>query len=206
MTTDQLQQRITELTTERQALETAVDALQAQHADLDSRLDALLADAERKATAAAKKAATEAESALAALDQQLRRKRAALTACEADIAQAESDLATAKRAGVLDELEHIHGQYAELAHQLDRNIGDVATWGRLDALAKEGNGLYRQVRDGSAQMGRLFLSWPDVERRLVPSLVARIDKACDLRRGGDPTVTPSVALEAELTGRRIANL
>lgn len=205
MTTDQLQQRITDLTAERSALETAVDALQAQHGELDGRLDALLADAERSGTKAAKTAAAEGETALTALDQQLRRKRAALTACEADIAQAQADLAAAKRAGVLDELFAAHAEYERLARALDDNIGDTDAWGRLDQLAKQGNALFRQLR-GEAPLGRLFLTWPDVQGPMLQSLSARIDGVCDLRRGGDAALYPSVLLDVERAGRRIASL
>ncbi|MCB0095200.1 MAG: hypothetical protein KDE46_05730 [Caldilineaceae bacterium] len=203
--TDQLQQRITELTTERQTLQDAIDALQAQHGEIDGRLDALLADAERSGTKAAKTAAAEGETALTALDQQLRRKRAALTACEADISQAQREIAAAKRAAVVDELLAAHAEYSRLARLLDENIGDVDTWGDLDVLAGRGNALYRQAR-GDVSTGAVFRSWADVGAPLLQSLSARIDAAVGLRRGGDAAAYPSVLLDVERAGRRIASL
>jgi len=204
-TVDTIQATISKLTAEHATLQRAVDELLSQHSDLDARLDALLADAERTGTPAATKAATEAETALHGLDAQLRRKRAALDACERDLSEAESSMATAKRGAVLDELQSIHREYEQCAFALDANIGDLDAWQRLAELVNAGNRLYTQVQR-PGELGRLFVRPGEVRGKLLAALGARIDAACGLSRGGSGVLTPAAALEVERTGARIQHL
>lgn len=205
MTTESIQTTLNSLQAERETLQTAISELSAQRSDLNANLDALLADAERKGTPAATQAATDAETAISELDNQLRRKRAALAACEDELRQAVTDLATAKRGAVLVELQNVHREYEQCAFVLDADIGDLDAWRRLAELARKGNQLYTQVQS-KGELGRLFVQPHEVRGKLLAALGARIDSACGMARGGDGTLTPTIAFECERTGGRIQHL
>lgn len=190
-----IQNAIATLTAEQADLQSAVADLQAQHTELNSQLDILLADAERNSKPTAQKAATEAESALQGLDTQLRRKRAALAACERDLSQAQADLIDAQRAAVLDELVTIHNEYEQAAFALDNDIADLNAWQRLAELAAQGNRLYTQVGKGSRS--GIFVPPHDVRGKLLAALGSQIDWACG-RRGESPKdLTPVIAFDVD---------
>lgn len=205
MTTDTIQTKIDALRAELATLTAAVESLQAQRADTDAQLDALFADAERSATPAAKKAAADAERAHGEIDAQLRRKRAAVVATERDIATSLAELEQAQRAAVVGELLTVHAAYAEAAYDLDENLANVEAWGRLHQLAKEGNALWRRIRQHGGRP-QLFTMPSQVRDRLLASLGAKIDAACDLRRGGDDTLLPSDQLEVASAGGLLRSL
>lgn len=190
---------IDQLRSELATLVAAVDSLQAQRSDLDTGLDALLADAERNATPAAKRAAADAEKSLSEIDSQLRRKRAAVVATERDIATNLAELEKAMRASMIGDLMIVHYAYEQAAFALDENLADIDAWGRLHELAKEGNALWRRVREHGGR-GQVFVMPHQVRDQLLASLGARIDGVCDLRRGGDDSLVPSAVFEVEKAG------
>lgn len=123
--------RVDELQTERGGLVAALEALEAQHAAIDSELDTLYAQAERTPTAATQATVAELEATKAAFATQIRRKRAALTAVDADLKQAQQAEADAVKAAKVKELEAQLGAIADLAEQIDTAPFVAATWGNL---------------------------------------------------------------------------
>ncbi len=196
-TINEVEKKLDALLAELATIQSAIDALLAQHGEIDSRLDALLADAERSATPAAKKAATAAETSLADIDSQLRRKRAALASCERDIADAETTIAAAKRAAAIEELLAIADDVEKASRSIDANLGDIPAWEKLTELARRGNLLYSQHSGHSANRNGPFVDPVKVSGFLVRALESRIQAACGERRQSAVYTKMSVSLEIE---------
>jgi len=113
-----VEREIADLQAEQSALRKAVNTSTADLAEQEGQIDGLFAAAERKGNGAAKKAAEDAELKIYTLQMTIRRKKAALSSVEADLAQA---LADQRR---IDEIE-ADRQQAEALAAYDKKLSEV---------------------------------------------------------------------------------
>lgn len=203
-----IDERIATLQAEQSTLQAAILALETEQRAINGRLDALLAQAERAGGESDVIAAREAESAVTTLGQELRRKRAALAACESDLAAATAERAAGERAKVKGDLIAMFTVYEDLATALDQDIGNTDLWVRLAKTVDDANHLYmtRLYKAGADMPVRLLIRPLDVRRKIFDALGARLDRAMGLMAETPSEVTPSVALEVEFHGKRVRNL
>lgn len=152
-TIEQIEKRIVALEGEREQLQTAVSTLTTQREEQQEKLVSLYAQAERTPSPAATKAAEQAEKTAADLANQVGRKTAALSACNADLAQARQQLADAQQAALAGQLETVVKEARQLAGKLDANIADVTTWAALNDLYQRGRRLKHELRQASGANG-----------------------------------------------------
>lgn len=197
MSVDKTKKRVSGLAAERQALQTAIADLEAQHADADERLDTLYAAAERTHSPAAVKAADKAEAEAQSLAGQLRRKRAALEACEQDLAAAREALEAAERAEQVAALAGMVDEAEALAGQLETNIDDVEGWARLYELYAEHRQMLAKVATDGHRFRELFED-PGRARQVAFALLKkRIDQRLGIVRGGlrETSIADELALD-----------
>jgi len=203
-----IDERIATLQAEQSTLQAAIKALETEQRAIDGRLDALLAQAERGGNGGDIIAAREAESAVATLGQELRRKRAALAACEADLVAATAERAAGERAKVKSDLIAMFTVYEDLANALGEDIGNADLWVRLAKTVDAANQLYlTKLYKAGADMPVKLLTRPiDVRRKIFDALGSRLDRAMGLMAEAPSEVTPVVAFDVEFLGRRVRNL
>lgn len=203
-----IDERIAALQEEQRTLQTAIKAIETEQAAIDSRLDALLAAAERGGGDDDIVAAREVESVVATLGAELRRKRAALVACERDLSAAKDERAAAQRAKVKGDLIALYDLYAEMVNKLEADIGNADLWVRLSKLVDEANALYlaRIYKGGEGMPVRLLTRPLDVRRRVFEALGERLDWAMGLRGERPKELTPAGIFELELLSKRVRHL
>lgn len=136
---ERLAATIAEYETEQTTLVTELQALAERVKAAEVAADAAAAHAGRHPSPEADTASVAAEEQRQALESQIRRKRAALAACERDLTEARRQLATSKKAAAFVEIQTVLDEIAVRCGVIQDDPMPPALWGELAeqvALAK----------------------------------------------------------------------
>lgn len=194
--TERLAATIDKFERERAQLQADLVALESQQQSARVADDAALAEAERSPSPTTIARAENAEQQRLALESQLRRKGAALAACERDLQTARQALAASKKAAQFVQIQAALDDITVAAAAIDDDPTYVQNWATLKELVTRAQTLYAVAGGG----GRFVEDPAAVRARLWGALGVQVDFALGVRR---EELKPVPAM-ADLLGLRSA--